>query len=954
MTPTVMPPSTTVTTEPRPALEWSVEPWSAFIDNGHQTLEEIWAQDPHASAFASPSLLIDLAARCTDRGDKVFFAIARTREGQCVAVWPLRLQAGKTLGFLNEEFADHCTCLSAPLVGIASLGTGLTETIRRSGATAVILKNVPPWGPTLAAVQAGLADANWAQRSVRATPCPVVRISTEGDIANNIRAEFDRHKRLRSYENRLKREHGFAFEAMDDDGQVAEWAEDFCNLHEWRWNTTHTPSRYRFADARRDIAQNLQSLAADRRLVRFALRLASGRIAMVAALLSADRLVYYHVVTSPAAEESRAGHVLIRLIGLWMAERRISTLDFGVGDEDYKLRYANADERLWRVYAGPFALSRPILAAGVETLIRNSPRLQRSWDRWINGFVRGKLTANVAAVAHRWRTIKKVHLGSSPSFLLGLVFARIWREREIYYRADAIDAQPDPDVVQLRPTQVLSLLEHEVGLSPAARAQIIEFALAGARCFGIVENEKTLSVAWLRPAVASVIPPTVNGDRVKYWCIEQCVTARVARGRGLYPRTLRAILARLPQNDAAIIYTHTFNQASQRGITKAGFVPIATRTRSRWIRADYFTPPASLAILGSYPPPYGGVAIHVQRLMPLLAARGVHFTVYNATSDIGDGGRVIPVFSKRKTWLMQYALTAKESAIYLMSGRLLAWVIGGLMASLRGKRVLVRLRNASLPDWVARNGWHAFWARFALRRVTGVVCVSKSLYECTRALGVAPEKLHWSPGFLPPDVTTITRDGVSPTVWPFIDNHSPIIAANGKVDWYNGQDLYGLDQLVELAARLKADYPRIGIVVCFWDHPPQDQAYLDTLIELARCKGVVDNILFNTVSGEFVPVLSSAELFVRPTNTDGDANSIREAIYLGVPAIASDAVERPAGATLFKTRDIDDFEVKVRSVLSHSSKTARSAPVLALEDKTRIDRYLDLLCNLATGKDLPR
>jgi glycosyltransferase involved in cell wall biosynthesis len=626
-----------------------------------------------------------------------------------------------------------------------------------------------------------------------------------------------------------------------------------------------------------------------------------------------------------------------------MAERQISTLDFGVGDEDYKLRYANGDERLWRIYAGPTSFSRPIFSARVEARIRYSPRLQRIWDRWINGFVRGRLTATVAAVAHRWRTIRKVHLRSSPVFLLGLLSARIWREREIFYRADALDAQPDPEVVQLRPTQVLSLLEHEVGLSPGARAQIIEFAQTGAECFGVVENGQTLSVAWLRPAPATVIPPSLNNDRVNYWCIEQCVTARAARGRGLYPRTLRAILARLPRNDAAIIYTHTFNQASRRGILKAGFVPIATRTRSRWLGTDYFTPPASLAILGSYPPPYGGVGIHVQRLMPLLAARDASFTVYNATSDIGDGGRVIPVFSKRKTWLLGYLFTAMEPAIYMMSGRLLA--------SLRGKRVLIRLRNASLPDWVARNGWHAFWAGFALRRVTGVICVSRALYDCAGKLGVAPEKLHWSPGFLPPDAATITRDGVAPAVWPFIDAHNPIVAANGKVDWYQGQDLYGLDMLVDLAARLKRDYPKIGVVVCFWDHQPQDQAYLDKLIASARDKGVADNILFNTVSGEFVPVLSHADLFVRPTNTDGDANSIREALYLGLPAIASDAVERPAGAKLFKSRDSDDFERIVRAELAGADKKDRAKPILAPEDAARIDRYLDLLCDLASHRE---
>lgn len=361
-----------------------------------------------------------------------------------------------------------------------------------------------------------------------------------------------------------------------------------------------------------------------------------------------------------------------------------------------------------------------------------------------------------------------------------------------------------------------------------------------------------------------------------------------------------------------------------------------------------------LAILGSYPPPYGGVGVHVQRLCPLLEDRGIPYRVYNATSDYGDGKRVIGVFSRRRTWFIQYLFTARESAIYILSGRLLAWVIGALMASWRGKRVLLRLRNASLPDWVEAGGVKRFLATFALRRMTGVVCVSKLLMESARRLGVDESRLHWSPGFLPPDARQMDRASVNPEVWPFIERHSPVIAANGRIDQYRGEDLYGLDLLVELADRLKTDYPQVGIVICFWDHQPGDQARLDALIETAHRKGVGDNVLFNTQSGPFVPVLDAADVFARPTNTDGDANSIREALFLGVPAVASDAVERPAGCHLFRSRDPADFEAKVREALKNSRGQAGGAATLPPEDRERIDRYLNLLESAVINGEVAR
>jgi glycosyltransferase involved in cell wall biosynthesis len=413
----------------------------------------------------------------------------------------------------------------------------------------------------------------------------------------------------------------------------------------------------------------------------------------------------------------------------------------------------------------------------------------------------------------------------------------------------------------------------------------------------------------------------------------------------------------LPALDQVVVYTDTWNIASRRGIEKAGFVPVAIRRRSalskKTILRRLDASPArrgaaQLAILGSYPPPYGGVSVHVQRLGPLLKERGISYVVYNATGDAGDGERVIPVLSGRKRWMARYFFTAREPAIYLMSDRLLTWIMVALMARIRGKRVLIRLRNSALPDWIRESAWRRALAGFSLRGVAGVVCVSERLLEAAKSLGVPQHRLHFSPGFLPPATSTADRADVNPEVWEFIKGRRPIIAANGKVDWYRGQDLYGLDQLLELATRLKPDYPSLGVVVCMWNHLPGDDQYIENLSAEARRRGVSDTILFNKRSGVFVPVLAEADVFIRPTNTDGDANSVREGLYLGIPTLASDAVERPAGTIVFRTRDVDDMEAKVRSVLERNRSGQHLPPQLQSDDRARIDRYLELLESLAT------
>lgn len=362
-----------------------------------------------------------------------------------------------------------------------------------------------------------------------------------------------------------------------------------------------------------------------------------------------------------------------------------------------------------------------------------------------------------------------------------------------------------------------------------------------------------------------------------------------------------------------------------------------------------------LGIVGCYPPPHGGVASEVVRLRPLLERRGVDYVVYNAVSESEDGEQVVSVSRGRWIWMLRYILTAKESAVYLMSDRLLAWLAGALMARWRGKRVLVQLRNAVLPEWIAHSRWRRMLAGFALRRVSAVVCVSHLLMETAESVGVDPAKIWWFPAFLPPSLSESDRDHVAPEVWEFAKDHRPLIAANGKVNWCKGEDLYGLDHLVELAGRLKPDYPRIGIVICFWDHQSQDQSYLDRLRERAAQLGVTDNLLFNTQNGVFVPVLQEADVFVRPTNTDGDAVSVREALFIGIPTVASDAVARPDGTILFRTRDLDEFVAAVRSALAsggEGGQPRRTKP--NPEDQRRIEAYLDLLSASAEGGPLKR
>ncbi len=354
--------------------------------------------------------------------------------------------------------------------------------------------------------------------------------------------------------------------------------------------------------------------------------------------------------------------------------------------------------------------------------------------------------------------------------------------------------------------------------------------------------------------------------------------------------------------------------------------------------------PAYMSILGNYPPPNGGVANHIRRLCTLLDARGVDYRVYNAVSASQKPPRVVSVAKHRKLWMLTYPFYAKERVIYILSDRLEVWLLGALMARLRDKHVIIRLRNKALPERLAKGGIVRWITAWSLRNVSAVVSVSQFLADCTRQAGVDEKRIIHQPGFLPPAESELAREQTSQKLWQFVEGKTPILAANGKVSLNNNQDIYGLDQLLELAVRLKPDYPKLALVVCFWDHKPHEQAYVDTLMARAKTQGVAENIFFNTEPGLFVPVLKVANVFVRPTLTDGDANSVREALFFNVPAVASDVVERPDGTLVFKTGDVDDLARKVRIALTGSAPLQTQGRASLIEKlNAAIETYLDFI-----------
>jgi hypothetical protein len=560
-------------------IEWTVVDPSELRSILLREARCIWEQSPEASPFCGPTLLDVLWAVAEEVGTSPVFGRGFDPMRGVVAFWPLVLDSARILRFLQQGHGDECAALAVADLSISDLAKGLEFVIGETGAHGCQFHDLAPTAPTLAAISLALDNIGWTSKSFPAVSSPILE-AKGGPAGRDAMRKRISGSSLRNLDNRLQRLPGFAFEALvGADGDLGRWVDDFCDCHESRWNVTDTPSAYSSIDRRALLKRKVEAWAHDGSLVRFSLRVGDERIAFCIGLRRGSRLVYHHIAHSPAFEQSSSATVLLRRIVLWMIDHGLDTLDFGLGSETYKGRFANTDQVMWRVYASRSWVSPNQVRGEVESWVRGSSNRERRWNRVVNELFRSRILARAHRASIRWSTFRRVHLRSSRGEFIGRLKGRLGWGSQIFYVAFGGGTHGgDSETMELDTFKVLEMLESEVGLLPRERAEYFAARRAGHRPFGLEEQGHVVQVCWLRFATADEVPPKLTAEDA-VWCIADCFTRRQERGRGLYPAVLRAMVGIVPEGQPIVMYADRWNRGSHSGIRKAGFLPLAARSK---------------------------------------------------------------------------------------------------------------------------------------------------------------------------------------------------------------------------------------------------------------------------------------------------------------------------------------------------------------------------------------
>ncbi|MCV6590365.1 MAG: glycosyltransferase [Marinobacterium sp.] len=320
-------------------------------------------------------------------------------------------------------------------------------------------------------------------------------------------------------------------------------------------------------------------------------------------------------------------------------------------------------------------------------------------------------------------------------------------------------------------------------------------------------------------------------------------------------------------------------------------------------------------IIGPYPPPFGGVSLHIYRILPFLKKAGVGFRVFNQYDyeSLNDG---VIATKKSYLWWLKYIFSKKSKVVHIHHFTDIHFpYLLALSLFSRSKRVITIHHGKMLRYGKARWKMTVFIIKAA--RLSKVLIVQEELQQRLQGAGV--KNVEWLPVYVPPQVT-------EPKLLKG-DYDYNVVFNVGMPIGPRVIYVYSIDYFFQLAK----DFPDIGFHFFLGDEGNKEE----TERYLSEQKS--DNVSVYYLE-QMVEYLASADVFIRPNRVDGYGISVQEAMDLNIPAIASDVCARAPGAQLYDGSSYEKLKECLEKVKSSDKNSM-------LEGKTSLD-YHERLINI--------
>ncbi len=334
---------------------------------------------------------------------------------EVVGILPL-VAEGRTLRFLGSPRADYNDVLCLPEYAARVLDAGLRSVWTLPFAwNRCVLENVPAHSSIVAHLDKLPSDLRARIHLSFSSHCPSVRLSSNREA---VLASILRKKSLRRHENRLRRLGAVRFRHADSRAEIRRHLPIFFRQHVARRAMTGDRSIFCDGRARRFFEAVVDELD-PRRELRFSVLEVDGLpIAYHCGFEMNGTFVWYKPTFDIDYWDYSPGEVLIKNIFEYVRDHDLQEVDFTVGHETFKGRFANEVNCNFVLNVFPAGLHGRVgrLSHRVKGRLKELPRTFRAAKmlvntlKWLeNGFVKrirqhGVFGLSRKAVAGAWRS----------------------------------------------------------------------------------------------------------------------------------------------------------------------------------------------------------------------------------------------------------------------------------------------------------------------------------------------------------------------------------------------------------------------------------------------------------------------------------------------------------------------------------------------------------------------
>jgi len=278
-----------------------------------------------------------------------------------------------------------------------------------------------------------------------------------------------------------------------------------------------------------------------------------------------------------------------------------------------------------------------------------------------------------------------------------------------------------------------------------------------------------------------------------------------------------------------------------------------------------------ILIIGSLPPPIGGVSIHVQRLLYHLEKNKILYKYIDLNTS-SKSSIIIKIFSHNRIHLHSsnvflrfmmsfFGVIALKKVDFTLHGDL-----GRYNSKFKNSLDFLSIYLSNIPILLNQKSYS-----------------KAKRYNQNSVLGSSFYSPNYEAEVLNKDIMTSILEHKNKFQFQFCTN-----AYNLSFDKDN-HEIYGLFELIDLFAM----YSQFSLVIS-----DPSGAYLNAIRN--RRIEISENILLISCQHSFYKVIELSDGMIRNTTTDGDSISVKEGLYLNKLVYCTSVVERPMHTIVYK------------------------------------------------------